>query len=131
MDIVTETVYFLEERWSAYVYERGRERDRERSRVRKRHRGRLMDGGRKTWMEGEREREMGDWGERPIQVYITPAAQCSARFGSCDKRCLAEHKLPVLTAQTTQPPLKTGLMVSYGASIRHGSTSYSAKQTML
>ena len=61
------------------------------------------------------------------QGSLTPAAQCRAGFEPCDERRLAEQKSPVLTGQTTQ----TGLVASYGASIRHGSRSDSAKHTML
>ena len=38
-----------------------------------------------------------------IQVSLTPAAQCRAGFEPCDEQRLAKQKLPILTAQTTQP----------------------------
>ena len=50
---------------------------------------------------------------------------------SGDERRLAQQKLPVLTAQITQPAEITGLVASYGAFVRHGSRSDSAKHTML
>ena len=71
-------------------------------------------------------------GNKSKQVSLTPTAQCRAGFEPYDEQCLAEQKSPILTAQATQPAEKyTGLVTSFGVAIRHGSTSNSAKHTML